>query len=365
MSTTVAGNVPVDGQREHGGPAPDTAAATPAARSVVHQLGRSPATRVRGSAGAAGPRWRRAAVPGRSSTACTASAAGRPRSAASACGTCSGSSPRVVAVADSSAGTNTTGRRSTGAVRGARRGNRLSSRQAMHQAAEQAGRRVVGVALEPAGQLQRLIVDCLPGQRVPGGDPGDHRGRRRAEPASVRDRVVSSRSYQAGQGSRVASQVGPQSRAPPGGSRRSARVDPAPCAVDPHHQPGVGQPHLDDVVEREREAERVEAGPEVGGGSRDGDLEPAARSRAGPAPCATAAGSTASGSTSTLPASAVLRVLQAVPGDGADDQRARAAAGRRPAVASRPATLAADAGLDEHALRARPAAGRRAGSARR
>src|SRR5262249_34401320 len=102
-------------------------------------------------------------------------------------------------------------------------------------------------------------------------------------------------------------------------------------------QPGAGDLDLHLVVEREGEAERVEGRPQVRAGGGDPDLH------ASSSAAATAVGSTGTGSTSSMPRSAVSGSFRPWP---VTVQTTSEPAGKRPsaAVISRPATLVADAG---------------------
>ena len=169
------------------GPAPDTTAGTPAARSRPTRscVAASPAP---GSPGAAGPRWRRAARPARAVSAATSSAARPALRAASACGTAAGSSPRATLV-------------ETG-CRGDERDRRDLARAARSRTACAARSPAIQAMVRPPNRQGATLSGCpssslasgstslgstlAPGQRARRQHAGHDRGRRRAEAAPVR-----------------------------------------------------------------------------------------------------------------------------------------------------------------------------------
>ena len=154
---------------------------------------------------------------------------------------------------------------------------------------------------------------------------------------------------------------------------RRAGPRPRPRRRPRRRSPAVGDLDDDVVVQREREAERVEAGPRLalvaGTRTRTGaarkhrlacHLEPP---QARPSAAAAATASTGTVTRRRRAGDGPLRVLEPVAGDGAHDGLTRVEQAGRSCACSSPATEAADAGSTNTPSRA-PAAGRPRGSRR-
>ena len=241
--------------------------------------------------------------------------------------------------------------------------------------AEQTGRRVVGMPLHTGRDLQNCValqLGVAPGEHDGGHRAPDRSGRGAAQPPGVRDGVAAAHP-QAGR--RVAGDR-------PRGAHRAddqvrvvARHPACAFAVDLDGDAVRRDRHLDVVVEAEREAKRVEAGPEVGRGRRHAHANlggptharapgtaagaPCRDSFAAGAPCcdvgaAGAPRSDVGGASGQLQGRGHRRwverdhrrvgrrqqrrvgVLQPVPGDRADHQRPARQACRRPPTAAAP-----------------------------
>ena len=151
----------------------------------------SPASPAPGSPGAAGPPWPRAACRAACVSAATSSAARPALCAASACGTCAGSSPRATEVDTGVGGTNASSR-TCGVDRQPHRGEPVVTGECDREPAEDRGSDVVGMALDPGRLLEELLVAALRTRRQGPrqGEPPDDGGGRRAEPPAVRHGVV-------------------------------------------------------------------------------------------------------------------------------------------------------------------------------